>query len=59
MEYLVGMVLSLATAGVATAAGFDRERAFYPTVLVVIASYSVLFTADGLRSWPQCVYWMT
>ena len=25
--------------------GFDRDRAFYPTVLVVIASYYVLFAA--------------
>ena len=25
--------------------GFDRHRAFYPTVLVVIASYYVLFAA--------------
>lgn len=25
--------------------GFDRDRAFYPTVLIVIASYYVLFAA--------------
>src|SRR5205823_12350483 len=28
-------------------AGFDRDRAFYPTVLVVIASYYVLFAVMG------------
>jgi len=28
-------------------AGFDRDRAFYPTLLVVIASYYVLFTVMG------------
>ena len=26
-------------------AGFDRDRAFYPTVMIVIASYYVLFAA--------------
>jgi hypothetical protein len=27
--------------------GFDRERAFYPTVLIVIASYYALFAVMG------------
>lgn len=43
MEYLIGLFLSLAVAGLATTIGLDRERAFYPTVLIVIASYYVLF----------------
>jgi hypothetical protein len=43
MEYLIGLILALAVAGAATIIGFDRERAFYPTVLIVIASYYVLF----------------
>lgn len=43
MEYLIGLVLSLAVAGLAIFMGFDRERAFYPTVAIVIASYYVLF----------------
>jgi hypothetical protein len=47
MEYLVGLVLALAMAGMATAVGLDRERSFYPTVLIVIASYYVLFAAMG------------
>ena len=47
MEYLIGVILSLAVAGLATVVGFDRERAFYPTVMVVIASYYVLFAAMG------------
>jgi hypothetical protein len=47
MEYLIGLVLSLAVAGFAAAIGFDRERSFYPTVLIVIASYYVLFAAAG------------
>jgi len=43
MEYLVGLFLSLAVAGFAIITGLDRERAFYPTALIVIASYYVLF----------------
>ena len=43
MEYLIGLFLSLAVAGLATIIGLDREPAFYPTVLIVIASYYVLF----------------
>ena len=31
----------------ATAIGLARERSFYPTVLIVIASYYVLFAAMG------------
>jgi hypothetical protein len=43
MEYLIGLFLSLAVAGLATIIGLDRERAFYPTALIVIASYYVFF----------------
>jgi hypothetical protein len=46
MEYLIGVLLSAAVAGFAMAVGFDRERAFYPTVLIVVASYYVLFAAE-------------
>jgi hypothetical protein len=47
MEYLIGLILAMAVAGLATVVGFDRERAFYPTVMIVIASYYVLFAAMG------------
>jgi hypothetical protein len=50
MEYLIGLILAAAVAGLATVVGFDRERAFYPTVLIVIASYYVLFAAMGASS---------
>jgi hypothetical protein len=50
MEYLIGLILAAAVAGLATVIGFDRERAFYPTVLIVIASYYVLFAAMGASS---------
>jgi len=47
MEYLIGLALSLAVAGAAAMIGFDRDRAFYRTVLIVIASYYVLFAVMG------------
>jgi len=43
MEYAIDLLLSLAVAGLAVSLGLDRERAFYPPVLIVIASYYVLF----------------
>jgi FtsH-binding integral membrane protein len=45
MPYVIGIVLSLGVALLARCVGFDRDRAFYPTVLIVIASYYVLFAA--------------
>ncbi len=47
MEYLVGVILGLVVGGFATTSGFDRDRAFYPTVLIVIASYYSLFAVMG------------
>jgi hypothetical protein len=45
MPYVVGTVLSLAVAVFARTTGFDRDRAFYPTVTIVVALYYVLFAA--------------
>ena len=47
MPYLVGAVLALAVGGLGTVVGLDRDRAFYPTVMVVIASYYILFAVMG------------
>ena len=47
MEYVIGVILTLAVAAFATVVGFDRERAFYATVLIVIASYYALFAVMG------------
>jgi len=47
MEYLIGVMLAVAVAGFATATGLDRERGFYPPLLIVIASYYVLFAVMG------------
>jgi hypothetical protein len=43
MPYAIGIVLALLTVVLARLAGLDRDRAFYPTVLIVIATYYVLF----------------
>ncbi len=47
MEFLAGVVIALAVSVAARLIGLDRDRAFYPTVLAVIASYYVLFAAMG------------
>jgi hypothetical protein len=47
MENVIGLALAAAGAGTATMIGLDRERSFYPTVLIVIASYYVLFAVMG------------
>jgi len=41
------LILSLVVAGFAIIVGFDRDRSFYPTVLIAIASYYVLFAVMG------------
>jgi hypothetical protein len=45
IPYLVGIALSIVVALFARAVGLDRDRAFYPTVMIVIALYYVLFAA--------------
>lgn len=47
MEYSIGVGLALAVAVFARAIGLDRDRAFYPTVMIVIASYYGLFAIMG------------
>jgi hypothetical protein len=48
MAYLVGVLLALAvSAGLGTVVGLDRDRAFYPTLMSVIAAYYVLFAVMG------------
>src|SRR4029450_4874746 len=45
LPFVIGIVLSAGVAVLARCVGFDRDRAFYPTVMIVIASYYVLFAA--------------
>ena len=47
MEYLVGVILGLVLAGSTTLVGLERGRSFYPTALIVIASYYALFAVMG------------
>ena len=47
MPYVIGVVLALSVGLFALRVGLDRDRAFYPTVMIVIASYYVLFAAMG------------
>jgi hypothetical protein len=47
MPLLIGIALALAVGAYARWIGFDRDRAFYPTVLIVIAFYYVLFSVMG------------
>lgn len=50
MELLIGLTLAGLTVVSARFAGFDRERAFYPVILIVIASYYILFASMGQSS---------
>lgn len=43
MEIGIGLFLALAVGVGAATTGLDRERAFYATVLIMVASYNVLF----------------
>ncbi|MDP1946879.1 MAG: hypothetical protein Q8L77_05205 [Nitrospirota bacterium] len=44
---LVGVLTAVAIAALAKSTRFDQDRSFYPTVLVVIASYYILFAVMG------------
>ncbi len=45
LEYTVGIALALGIFCFGRWTWFDRERAFYATMLIVVASYYVLFAA--------------
>lgn len=47
MEYGIGIALALIVSCFARATGLDRDRAFYPTIAIVVASYYVLFAVMG------------
>ena len=47
MPSLIGIGLGLAVCILATMIGLDRDRAFYPTITIVIASYYALFAIMG------------
>jgi hypothetical protein len=45
MEYAIGVAAALAVGLFASVIGFDRDRSFYPVVLIVIAALYLLFAA--------------
>jgi hypothetical protein len=48
MEYIVGITLALFFCAAAAGLGMDRERVFYPAVLIAVASYYLAFAVvDG------------
>lgn len=50
IDILVGIGVALVFSGLANLVGMDRDRAFYPTLLIVIASYYMLFAAVASNS---------
>ena len=52
MEYLIGIILALVVCASAALVGFDRDRVFYPTMVVVVAHYYILFAliASSMRA---------
>lgn len=47
MPYLIGIILGAGTCIFASLTAFDRERVFYPTLLIVIATYYIGFAVMG------------
>jgi len=47
MPLLIGIGLAIGVAIFARIVGFDRERTFYPIVLIVVAAYYILFAIIG------------
>lgn len=47
MAFSIGLALAVAVTLFARFSGFDRDRAFYPTVTIVVAHYYVLYALIG------------
>ncbi len=47
MEIGIGIGLAIVICALARALGFARDRSFYPVMMIVIASYYVLFAVMG------------
>ncbi|MCS6291431.1 MAG: hypothetical protein H8J66_00030 [Nitrospira sp.] len=52
---LIGVLSAVGIAALARSTRFDQDRSFYPTVLVVIAAYYILFAVMGGS--PQALVW--
>jgi hypothetical protein len=55
MEYGIGIVLALIVSSFARLTGLDRDRAFYPTMAIVIALYYALFAVMGASRYALVV----
>ena len=55
MEAVIGIVLAIAVGLLLSWVGMDRERGLYPTLMIVIASYYVLFAVLGKSPGSQLV----
>ena len=49
MEYIVGITLALLFCSAAAGLGMDRERVFYPAVVVAVAFYYLAFAVADRR----------
>jgi len=47
MEYLIGIGLAFVVCIFALLTGFDRDRVFYPTMVVVVTLFYILFAVLG------------
>jgi hypothetical protein len=47
MPYLVGLILGIVIALFTKTVGLDRDRGVYPTIVIVVALYYVLFAVMG------------
>jgi len=58
MAYFIGVTLALAVSLFARLIGLDRDRAFYPTVMFVIAALYGLFAVMGGRPSELTLEWI-
>lgn len=58
MGFMIGALLAFGVGVLATWTGLDRDKAFYPTATIVIATYYVLFAVMGGSPdswWIECL----
>lgn len=58
IAFLVGFFLAIVVAAFARFVGLDRDRAFYPTVMIVIAALYGLFAVIGGRPGELTFEWI-
>jgi len=58
MAYFIGVTLALAVSLFARFVGLDRDRAFYPTVMIVIAALYGLFAVMGGHPGELTLEWV-